>query len=279
MKRLIACCFILILMIAGCRNGGYELPEPGSISYYADPSCTTQLNKSETLVGFTITNGVPNIEIDRCLSVVARAIAIRMARGQKDLTSDEIKDLLLSYGVADGQIGLRTYSAMRTKTIADMIKRNVLSEVKEGGYTHFGVGALRRWFPPRVYVVLVLVRRSVFIDPFPKRIAHAATPTLSGRVAAGYPKMHLFLSFPSGRVLQTEFELDETGRFEVPLPFDPKDPGTYLVELEPEGRRGPEVATLFTVDFKGSGRLPSVEIVAEKPEVVPADTESARRLL
>jgi len=254
------------------------LPDPDSLSY-SDPACNTQLTRSEKLIGYTITEGTPSVGIDRCLSVAARAIAIKMADERKDLSSDEIKGLLLSYGIADGQIGLRTYSAVRAKTIAELIKRNVLAEVKRGGYTHFGVGALRKWFPPRICVVLVLVRRSVFLQPFPKRLDSPTEPLLSGRVISDYPKMTVFLRYPGGRVLMAGVELEESGEFNVPLPFDPKDPGTYLVEIEPEGERGPEVATLFTVDFMGSGQLPSVEIAAVKPKAPPSNIEEAKRLL
>jgi len=275
---LLACAALIFVTISRCQKTSFGLPDTGSLQY-ADPACRIELSGSEMLLAESLRSGKLTVQLDECLSAAARAIAAKIAHEQKDLSSDEIRKILLSYGIADSQMGLRTYVAPWAKTIAKSVSKDLTAELVHEDYTHFGVGTFRKIYPPRVYAAFVITKKMVFLDPFPKKVPKPIDLTLSGRIEQNYKNAQLLFSNPEGATTTTDVITDSSNEFAIWLPFDAKKPGTYVVEIEVAGARGPEVGALFTVDYLTSGYHPNAEIEAKSSGTLQDSIEKSRSLL
>lgn len=269
---------LFTIAILGCQKPNYELPDADSLQY-ADPACRTCPNIIEAILAESVHSEASTVLPDACLFAVARAIAIKMARENKEIGSEDIREIFLSYGVTDGQIGIRTYTAPRVKKIARDVSKNLPQELKKGGYTHFGVGAFRKFYPPRIYAVFAVTKKIASLNPFPKSVARPTGNLLSGEIKEGYENPYILLSDPDGETTSIDISKDESGSFEVELPFNPKKLGTYTVELEVDGERGPEVAALFSVNYMTEGYYSGAELKAQRSGITPDGVTSAKNLL
>lgn len=277
-RTLILFAALVAVAILGCQKSGYELLDSDSLQY-ADPACKISLNKSEAMLAESIRSEEFTVLPDACLFAAARAIAIKIAHEKKELSSDDIRKIFLSYGITDGQIGIRTYTAPRTKVIVKDVSKSLAEELVSGGYTHFGAGTFHKLYPPRVYAVFAVTKKTVFLNPFPKNVFRPTGLLLSGKVKEGYENPSILFSNPDGKTISTDLSKDESGNFEIELPFESKKPGTYIVELEVEGERGPEVGALFSVNYMAEGFYPGVEPEAQKSGIVPDGVTSSKNLL
>ena len=132
--------------------------------------------------------------------------------------------------------------------------------------THLGAGAFERG--GAVFLVLLACERRARLRAFPRDVAPGATAALSGTLSAGLAHPRVFLTLPSGRVLETETRGAREFRARIAFP----ERGRYTVEVVADGDGGPEVAALLTVS---AGGAPLDAPGPSAPEVEPADAADA----
>lgn len=114
------------------------------------------------------------------------------------------------------------------------------------GAAWLGAGAVER--DGTAWVVVLLSDRRAALDPFPRDVAAGARAVLSGALAPPLDGPRVFVTRPSGEVVEAG---GAGGRaFRVPLEFP--GAGRHVVEVVGEGPGGPEVAALLTVSAGGA---------------------------
>ena len=140
--------------------------------------------------------------------------------------------------------------------------------------SHAGAGAFER--DGRVWVVLLLSERQARLDPFPRELAPGARAILSGALVAPLSRARVFVTRPSGEVVDAGAG---SGRgFRTPLEFP--GVGRHLVQILGEAGAGPEVAALLTVSV-GSAVLdppPTPPSAADPPDRADAEAAVLRAL-
>ena len=135
------------------------------------------------------------------------------------------------------------------------------------GISHLGVGAEVRG--DRAYLVLLLVRRKVALEPFPREVAPGAELPLRGElVGLAAPEVHV--TSPSGASSTVPLQRRSARGFTASVRF--QRPGRWVVEVEGTGVRGPEVAALLVVSCGGASLDPP-RTALDPPD--PADGRQA----
>ncbi len=140
-----------------------------------------------------------------------------------------------------------------------------------GRVTHLGVGAFEKH--GTVHLVLLAADRRVRLS-FPRDVATGASADLSGELSQGLRQPGVFVTPPSGGVLQGATRPGPRSRaFTSRVEF--REKGRYVVEVMAEGDEGPEVVALLTVSAGGAPLDPPAGAVA--PGAEPPDDTSAER--
>jgi len=197
------------------------------------------------------------------LALAARALAAGAAEGARDPLSRERVRLALAGALAFDAAPV----ALLVEADPARVPETLAAELREAGpaFTHAGAGAVVRG--RRAYLVLLLSRRPIALDPFPREVAVGATATLRGDLD-GLERPTVHVTPPSGES-RTVPAAGGGRSFSAPLRFDAR--GRWLVEVVGEGRRGPEVAALLTVSCGGA----ALGRATDGGEADPADREAA----
>ncbi len=269
----------MLLAAAGCYTDAALPPEAEQFNQYQQPP---ELTKSEVKLAANISVWAREVQreppiLDAGLAYAARSLALRMkqagSRNPTDVNNSDINEELLRYGVSDSAVRTQVQVGPQTGKVEDELRRTVREELKRGHYTHFGVGVMHSLFPPLVYAGLILSRRPVMFDPFPKWLPPGERLELTGRLLEGLNQPAVYFSPPSGQVNETFLEITGDGSFRTNLFFG-RGPGLYRIEIAGHGSLGPEIAALMPVQV-GDAPPP----VAPTPLVKELDEESARQLV
>ncbi len=137
-----------------------------------------------------------------------------------------------------------------------------------GAATHLGVGSAMR--NGQAYLVMLLSRRTVALQPFAREVAAGASATLRGELL-GLDRPSVHVTSPAGQSWGIALvNAPATRAFGAPIRFE--TPGRWVVEVLGRGQRGPEVAALLVVSCGGA---PLVDAVATADESDPADLRQA----
>lgn len=178
------------------------------------------------------------------LALAARALASGAADGAREPLSRERVRLALAGALSYDPAPVVHLVEADPATAAEALA----SELREAGpsFTHAGAGAVVRG--RRAYLVLLLSRRPVALEPFPREVAIGASATLRGELE-GLERPTVHVTAPSGA--SRTVPATASGRsFSAPVRFDAR--GRWLVEVVGDGPRGPQVAALLTVSCGGA---------------------------
>jgi uncharacterized protein YkwD len=178
------------------------------------------------------------------LALAARALAAGAADGARDPLSRDRVRLALAGALAYDPAPVAHLVEADPARVPDVLA----AELREPGpaFTHAGVGAVVRG--RRAYLVLLLSRRHLALDAFPRDVAVGATATLHGELSGlEHPSVHV--TAPSGESRTVPAGAARRS-FSAPIRFDAR--GRWLVEVVGEGPRGPEVLALLTVSCGGA---------------------------
>jgi hypothetical protein len=270
---------LLVALASGCPRSPQE---PESLpAFYNQPLPAVPLSEAETTVGQMVEkwaskSGRATPELDPGLILVCRAVANRMARGKPgaidDFSNATLQKEMLRYGISDSAVRTQMASSFKLTDIETRLGAGVMEELADGRYTHFGVGEVRRLWPPLHYVTLVFSRRPVRLDPFPKTADVFDAIALSGTLLVGLTNPIVYISDPSGKVREPNVRVQPDGSFRANVFFN-EGAGVYRVEVGGDSPLGPEVAALMPVNVGG---------VADDEEATPnpvEDTEARAKIL
>ncbi len=256
-----------------------------SLTAAASPSSNllaVERSAREKVVGVFEHHGRRAPEIDPALSAAARTLASRAlrqgsAKGAGDLLV--VAEAISGAGAFDPQPKV---VAMIFAPKADARRALAQSNdfLADDPSSHVGIGAAEDG--QALALIMLFVRRTASLEPFPHKLAHkAAQPaseTLCGSLPSPYERSELFVTLPQGEVEKRPAELGPDNRFCTPLSF--AGAGRYTVELLARGPQGPEVAALFFVDV---GRVKATggarPRLGEEPRSEPQSLFEARERL
>jgi uncharacterized protein YkwD len=214
--------------------------------------------------------------LDAGLTYACRSLALRMkmqgGRQVGAISNAEIQTELVRFGVADSAVRTQMVAGTFASSIGDEMRGTIREELARGRYTHFGVGVARALFPPVTYAALVLSRRPIAIDPFPKWIATGERVALSGRLLEGLNKPTVYVNPPSGHVYEALLDVAPDGAFHTTIFFG-YGAGLHRIEVSGVGSSGPEIAALMPV------QVGNTEPAAEATPVAPENSEDEARQL
>lgn len=195
------------------------------------------------------------------LSLAARELARAAALGESEpLARGRVRAALaraLAYDAAPVALIVTAPAAAALDALAAALPR--------ARATHAGAGASERG--GSVVLVVLTSERQARLQDFPRDVAPGAVAVLRGKLGAGLSQPRVFLTLPSGVVIE---KAAGTARdFEARLEFPER--GAYAVEVVGTGAGGPEVAALFAVSAGGA----SLDAPAERSPEDPADDAEA----
>jgi len=209
--------------------------------------------------------------LDAGLTYVCRNIAWQLSRLGPDQMSvfnnARVQEEMIRFGVSDSAIRTQMATSGRLEDLDQMLSADILKELADGRYTHFGVGVIKTALPRGYYIMLLFSRRPVALDPFPKRAGEGERVDLSGRLLQGLRDPKVYIGLPSGEVREIEIHADQNGSFHTGIIFD-KGSGIYRVEVFGESSLGPEIVALMPVEV-GDFQKPAAAAAmpeAETPE-------------
>lgn len=221
--------------------------------------------------------GVETLSWDGALSMAARSVAMRFAdAGLRSPSSLDTELIMVSVNEAGGtDEGIRTQvaSLFRTKDAQKVVDGTLKSELISNRFTHMGVAIESRLLPPIKYLVVMLSRRSVLLEPFPKKVKAGQSHILSGTIYLDVENPKIHVVSPAGEIINFAPTVKAGGTFDQEIAFN-EGGGTYSIELAVEGKRGPEIAALFNVRCLGEPKKnsrPTVRI--DIPDLPPAKTQ------
>ncbi|HEX9241774.1 MAG TPA: CAP domain-containing protein [Anaeromyxobacter sp.] len=193
------------------------------------------------------------------LVLAARDLAARAARGAPEpIARPAVRAALARAFAADPSVAA-VLAAAGPDEAADTAARSI----RRYPASHLGVGAAER--DGTVFVVLLASDRHPTLSPFPRDVAPGAKATLSGSLPAPLGKARVYVTRPSGEVVEAG---GGRGRgFSAPVEFPAR--GRYVVEVIGEGAGGPEIAGMLIVSAGGAA-------LEEPPRAAPAPEPADR---
>ncbi len=196
------------------------------------------------------------------LVAAARELAARAAAGARDPIGRPALRAALARALAADP----SPAALLVSAAPEDVPAAVARALTRTAATHAGAGAVER--DGTAFVVVLLSERRARLDPFARDLPAGARAILSGELVAPLASPRVFVTRPSGEVVDAG---GGAGRaFRVPLEFP--GPGRHVVEVVGEGEGGPEVAALLTV-AAGGASLDAPPRGATAPE--PADAAAS----
>lgn len=269
--------FLVLATLAACAaprpvspvRSGAEPPAPPAAAgtYGGDPRIPLTPIEARALEAARarLASGGPVPRLSGALALAARELARSAALGAPEpLARGRVRAALaraLAYDPAP--------AAVLVEWSASGVAEAVAAALPRTRATHVGVGAVER--AGSVIVVLLASERRVRLGTFPRDVAPGAAVVLSGTLAGGLAHPRVFLTLPSGRVLEpaTRGARDFQARIEFP------ERGRYTVEVVAEGEGGPEVAALLTVSAGGAPLDAPGPSAPEADPATPAAAEAA----
>ena len=256
------------VLVALLLSPGPAAPAPSAPRYGAEPAVALSSAEEEVielaLARFSAGGARPRIS--GALVSAARLLAREAADGADPTRRRTVRDALaraLAYDAAPRIYAARGGAAEWSDVLADALGPGA------GSATHVGAGVVER-DGARTTVILAS-SRGARLDPFPQRVRPGARVVLSGQLRAGLCDARVFVTRPSGRVV--EISAPRGVWFRVEIPF--AEPGRHAVEVLARGPQGPTVAALFPV-AAGAASIeePRADGVPES-EADPARAEAA----
>lgn len=269
---------VVITLLFGCSPPPPPLPEAALFNRIA----TTEYSRQEVKLAEIVAKWARSVNrepptIDANLTHVCRNLARQASqKGAQSIakfTNSEIQAELVHFGVSDSAIRTQMAAFFSFATLDNSIGAQVRDELSRGRYTHFGLGVVQGWLPPMLYATLLLTRRPVALDPFPKRVQVGERVLLSGILLEGLKEPAIYYSSPSGQVHKVLIHAATDGSFRSHIFFG-HGPGLYRLEVSGVGSGGPEIAALMPI-LAGDAEYPP----PAKPGQPVATIEEARQLI
>ena len=203
----------------------------------------------------------------------ARRVAINGMKETANLDNQDIAGAIKKFGGTDSAIRAQVANMFRLDDAEKILEKHLVEEVVSKRYTHMGVAFEKRLLSPLKYLVVILTRRPVVLEPFARRVLPGRQYSLSGSMISKVNKPRILLSKPSGTIEVIVPQVAADGTFKQPIPFA-EGGGKYTIELQVNGLNGPEIASLFDVHSLADptrAALKAPYIVV--PEMPPAKTE------
>jgi uncharacterized protein YkwD len=241
---------------AGAGRGAVYGPEPRLA-----PSALERRALASARPRLASASGPPRASAS--LSLAARELAARAAAGDPDPISRARVRGALARALAHDVDVAALLVADAPEDAPDAAARSLPRRAA----THLGAGAVER--DGKAWLVLLLADRKLQLDPFPRDVAPGARAVLSGALLPPLAGPRVFITRPSGRVV----EAGGAGGPHLRVQLDFPGAGRHLVEVVAEGDGGPEVAALLTVSAGGAPLDPP----AAAPRRDPPDPAAAER--
>lgn len=265
---------------AGC--GGDREPIP-AVAEYADEPPIFTANKAETAIGREVeaTGGRSSqiLEHDVALSAAARNICGYILDNGADsidrIDTEFIASSMRDMGLVDSAFRSVFLTAPFLSAAAERVDPMLAQQLLGNEYSHYGVGALRSLWPPGYVIGILLVRKTVALDPLPRRYAAGEDMYIQGRLVNGTGPLKLWVQGPTIADNYT-VPFNAAGRFSRKVAL--REPGRYRVEVMSDGARGPEVAALFDVQVSGGDGAHAAPASLEREPIVTV-TDARRRFI
>lgn len=215
---------------------------------------------------------------DKPLSAAARHLARGFAdsgnQASLSLNNQEVADAIKAQGVTDADFRSQVAFVYRMADVEKVINhKDFMAEYAKGRYTHIGIAVVGKMLPPKKYIMILLTKRPVILEPFPRRVMPGEAPTLRGTLYQHADNLQILLQLPSGEFKKLRPKLSADGTFEQVIPFDAGG-GRYRVEVQVDGEKGPQIAALFEVQSLETLTQETIEKPALLiPDLPPAETE------
>ena len=228
--------------------------------------------------------GVESPFWDPILSAAARPLALRVAKsGMKETDQVDTKEFAASIreqGGSDSAIRAQIANMFQIGDTEKILKKELIQEIVAKKYSHMGVAVESRLLPPMKYMVIILSRRPVLLEPFEKTVMPVNTYFLKGSIYKPVDGLRILLAKPSGNIEMIQPTVMPDGSFKQEIPFD-EGGGKYTIELQVNGSTGPEIAALFDVHSLGdpaaSAEKAPYIVIPDLPPV-QSETEAEGRL-
>ncbi|MCL4235019.1 MAG: CAP domain-containing protein [Deltaproteobacteria bacterium] len=249
-RRALAAFFgLTIALFAACA------PSPGPVppvEDFGDEPIGFAISAAEKELGERIETvgerraGAPMRETVLC--AVARNLAHEVVSNGIDridnLTTERIGEKMREMGSVDNAFRSYVFNELTLERAAAQLETMIDDELHEKHHTHYGVGAVRTWWPPGYMVGVLLVRKGVQIEPVKRRMNVGEDLFVQGRLLNGSEPVTLWVQGPvETRTMDLTFNYE--GRFSRMIRLS--DNGRYHVEIMTTTANGPEVAALFEV--------------------------------
>lgn len=246
---------IAVVFFTTCKA---KLPEAVLTKYFHDSVKQVELNQDERTLIVKLREvlkkeSYQTPDVDDALVAAARNLARRhFQRGAEALgrtSNDAVQQALYDAGVSDARVFTHYSTAPDLDFIQQALDRAVVEEFGQESYSHMGVGVIKGGFPSARMAVVLFTRRIAHLELFPKFIEAENPVSLQGRLEPGYQELKVLVTRPDGRTIEIKPALDSQKEFIVSLPLTSENKGRYIVEVEASAEGGPEVASLFPVDY------------------------------
>jgi uncharacterized protein YkwD len=191
---------------------------------------------------------------DYALSMAARTLSERLAetkmRETDSLDSRKIRAAIQEQGGTDSAIRTQVGNMTRIKGAREMVRHQMSKEFAGERYTHVGIGTESKLLPPMKYVTIILSRRPVYLEPFPRDILPGGKHFLRGVVNGKSNDLKILLRLPTSQIKTISPHVSPDGTFEQQIPFY-AGAGIYHIEVQVSGSGGPEISALFDVRLIG----------------------------
>ena len=203
------------------------------------------------------------------LSRAARELAARRAAGDPAaLSRPAVRLALARAGALDDAPTAQATCATDPDPAQGALAPALVQALPVAEATHAGAGVAGR--PGTTCAVLLVSRRRVRLERFPRQVAVGERAVLRGRLI-GLARPHAYATAPDGKA--RELEVAGAEPFSIPVTFDA--PGLWRVELVGTGPSGPQVAALLLVSAGGAPLVLPEEATAPDP----ADAADAEALV
>lgn len=274
---LIIICFVLLVL-----GFGFDMPVRGDAAYFNQEVPNTP-SKDEIYVSRLIEKlckerGVEPPLRDGMLSAAARPMAQKVAGAGltkvKVVDNRDIEKSIKELGGTDAAIRTQVASMFLLSDVEDILKQGILNEILSHRFTHIGIAVKSKLLPPMHYVVIILSRRPVLLEPFPRQVLPGKEYHLKGTVFKAVTNPRLLIAKPSGTISKIFLNLKPDGSFRQRIPFE-EGGGDYTIELQADGPQGPEIDALFEVKSlaevsRSKENAPYIVI----PDLPPVQTEA-----
>ena len=269
------------IFFTGCLKQ-YE-PVPGP-SEYNEELGYYRVNKPEKAMEALMEKVIENrgasgyLTSDPALRAVARNISHYFKTEGTELIdsiqNDTIMNFLGEMGVTESAyqtLFLQTGSLDKTR---EVIVKTLGPDIAARRFTHYGIGVVPTWFPPSKIISIILTRKAIELESFPRRVSPHKDYDLQGYVSLPGKQLTIYVQGKNGTRNMSP-KISGAGRFHETISFN--ESGENIVEMMLDGPSGPEVAALFTVDVEGGDASGREQIIERVP--VKSVAEARKRLL